>query len=37
MLVARGVDEVEDVMEGGKWPPVKDLHPELMRKSLLDM
>mmetsp|Transcript_2844 Transcript_2844/g.5460 ORF Transcript_2844/g.5460 Transcript_2844/m.5460 type:complete len:507 (+) Transcript_2844:22-1542(+) len=36
-MAPRGVDEVEDVMGGGKWPPVKDLHPELGRKSLLTM
>ncbi|GMI53057.1 hypothetical protein TeGR_g2974, partial [Tetraparma gracilis] len=33
----RGVDEVEATMAGGKWPPMKDLHPECRRANLLKM
>ena len=36
-LAPRGVDEVEMVMGGGKWPPVKDNHPECRREGLLNM
>lgn len=36
-LAPRGVEEVEAVMAGAKWPPTKDVHPELMRKELLNM
>jgi Xaa-Pro dipeptidase len=31
-LCPRAVEEVIDVMKGGKWPPVKDVLPELKRK-----
>ncbi|GMI14793.1 hypothetical protein TrLO_g4342 [Triparma laevis f. longispina] len=36
-LAPRGIEEVEAVMGGAKWPPMKDVHPELMRKELLNM
>jgi Xaa-Pro dipeptidase len=33
-LCPRTVEEVESVMAGGKWPPLKDVAPELRRKRL---
>jgi Xaa-Pro dipeptidase len=33
-LCPRTIDEVEAVMAGGKWPPIKDKAPELRRLSL---
>jgi len=33
---ARTIEEVEHVMSGGKWPPMKDSAPELRRKYLTD-
>ena len=37
-MAPRGIDEVEMVMgKGGKWPPVEDKYPELMREGLLTM
>ena len=36
-VAPRGIDEVESVMAQGKWPPVKDLYPELKREDLLTM
>jgi Xaa-Pro dipeptidase len=35
-LCPRTVSEVEHVMAGGKWPPVKDEAPELRRFKLTD-
>ena len=31
----RTVEEVEEVMAGGKWPPMKDSAPELRRANLV--
>jgi Xaa-Pro dipeptidase len=36
-MAPRGVDEVEAVMGGGKWPPMKDAHPECRREGMLNM
>ena len=36
-VAPRGIDEVESVMAKGKWPPLKDLYPELRREYLLSM
>jgi Xaa-Pro dipeptidase len=33
-LCPRTMDEVEAVMAGGKWPPLKDTAPELKRLAL---
>ena len=35
-LCPRTVNEIEHVMAGGKWPPMKDDAPELCRKKLTD-
>jgi Xaa-Pro dipeptidase len=35
-LCPRTVVEVESVMAGGKWPPIKDDAPELRRERLTD-
>jgi Xaa-Pro dipeptidase len=35
-LCPRTINEVEHVMAGGKWPPLKDEMPELRRKRLTD-
>lgn len=35
-LCPRAINEVENVMAGGKWPPVKDEMPELRRERLTD-
>uniref|UniRef100_A0A7S0PXC5 Peptidase M24 domain-containing protein n=1 Tax=Asterionellopsis glacialis TaxID=33640 RepID=A0A7S0PXC5_9STRA len=35
-LCPRTVSEVESVMAGGKWPPMKDEAPELCRDRLTD-
>lgn len=35
-LCPRTVNEIESVMAGGKWPPVKDEAPELRRVRLTD-
>jgi len=35
-LCPRTINEVESVMAGGKWPPVKDEAPELRRARLCD-
>lgn len=35
-LCPRTIEEVEQVMTNGKWPPLKDEAPELRRKRLLD-
>ena len=34
-ICPRTIKEVEDVMNGGKWPPIKDEAPELKRINLL--
>lgn len=35
-LCPRTVSEIEHVMTGGKWPPIKDEAPELLRERLTD-
>ena len=35
-LCPRTIEEVEAVMQGGKWPPYKDTAPELRRQRLTD-
>lgn len=35
-LCPRTMSEVESVMNGGKWPPIKDEAPELRRERLTD-
>lgn len=35
-LCPRTIEEVESVMGGGKWPPMKDTAPELRRERLTD-
>ena len=35
-LCPRTIEEVEQVMNKGKWPPTKDEAPELRRRRLLD-
>ncbi len=36
-LCPRTIEEVEHVMAGGKWPPEKDVAPELRREGLLKL
>lgn len=35
-LCPRTIDEVESVMQGGKWPPLSDSAPNLRRERLTD-
>jgi len=35
-LCPRTISEIEHVMAGGKWPPIKDEAPELLRERLTD-
>jgi Xaa-Pro dipeptidase len=35
-LCPRTIEEVESVMAGGKWPPTKDIAPELFRARLTE-
>jgi Xaa-Pro dipeptidase len=35
-LCPRTISEIESVMAGGKWPPLRDEAPELLRVRLTD-